>query len=424
MSQNPLPSAALNANASNSVNWSWSKAIVTIAALLLGVVVVLVGGSLLVRYELFDTVRGDVYGFFRETVGVDRPTALTLGFGLGLIVVGVLWKSLWSLLLGRITGTLLVAAGIGLLGYWGFSKYGTAPMTPTGKPNQNYVVVDGKCEFFDRDTRIDPRSGKKLFPVTEKVLEACANRKNGKSPKEVAVANPAKVEWFDRVLGHPAVYYVKRFNGHMAFFDAPGTDPITGQPLEPVTVEVVKAAMAEGIGASPIAGKPASVDPSPTIQSSGNAASSDANHQRRVVLSAAPEAMSRLSAPTRDAVLLVGEANNHAQILIDRLQREGVVRHAQKLPGSVAWPAIGSPDAAALEAARMVGIRSVAVVSLHKDVKTTAELAGFAHATLTVKTRVFDTQTGRMTASTQSHGEGRAFDSSGAIAQAVAQLGS
>jgi len=431
MSHAPLPSSSLNTNASNGAHSSWPKAIVTVVALLLGVVVVLVGGSIFARYEVFDTVRGDVYGFFRQTVGMDKPTALALGFGVGLIVIGVLWKSLWSLLLGRFTGTLLVAAGIGLLGYWALSKYATAPMTPTGKANQNYAFVDGKCEFFDLDTIKDPHSGKKLFPVTEKVLEACANRKNGKAPKEIDVSNPAKVEWFDRVLGHPAVYYVKRFNGQMAFFDGPGADPLTGQPLEPVSAEVVRIAMAPGPGATTPIATPAStvasasVAPSPVTESLGDAVS-DAKHQPRGVLSGAHEPIVKSSAPalTRDAVFLVGEANHYAPTLIERLHRDGLMRHAQRLPGSVAWPATGAPDAAALEAARMLGIRSVAVVSLHKDIKTTAELAGFTYATLKLDTRVFDIQTGRMIRSTQSHAEGRAFDPSGAIAQAVAQFGS
>lgn len=424
MSKTSLPSANLNANAGNGGVSSWPKAILTIAALLLGVVVVLVGGGIFARYQMFDMVRGDVYGFFHQTVGLDKPTALALGFGVGLIVIGVLWKSFWSLLLGRFTGTLLVAAGLGLLGFWGFSKFGTSPMTPDGKVNQNYAIVDGQCAFFDRDTVIDPRTGKKLFPVTAKVLEACVNRKSGKAPKEVDVSNPAKVEWFDRVLGNPSVYFVKRFNGQMAFFDAPGTDPLTGQPLEAVSIEVVKAAMAQGAISIPTVVQAAPLAPSPAPQSADSTAP-EVKAQTRATVSSAPKSIPQTTIPalTRDAVLLVGDADSYAQILIERLHREGVMRHAQRLPASVAWPDAGAPNQAALDAARMLGIRSVAVLSLHKDVTTTAELAGFTHAKVNLNTLVFDTQTGRVSQSSESHAEGRAFNPGGAIAQAMAQLG-
>ena len=425
MSHLPLPSSTVNANADNSENWSWPKAIGAIFVSLLALVGVLVVGYVVAAYALFDTVRTDVYGFFRQTAGLDQPTALTLAFGIGLIVFVVLRGSFWGLMIGRVSRALMLLAGIGLLGYWAVSTFATAPMTPGNKPNQKYAVVSGQCVFFDIESAVDPRTGKKLYPVTEKVLEACANRKNGKAPKEVDVSNPAKVEWFDRVLGYPAVYYVTRFNGQMAFFDAPGTDPVTGRPLEPVTAQVVQTVMSRSLGESSASASLASVATSPAVQSLPIAAP-DVRHESRVGLSEASGTTANSAAPalTRDAVLLVGDAANYAQTLIERLHREGVMRHAQRLPGTVAWPANGAPDQAALEAARMAGIRSVAVVSLQKDVRTTAELAGFTHASLSVNTRVFDTQTGRTIRSTQSHAEGRAFDTASAIAQAIGQLGS
>lgn len=430
MRQNSFPCTTQFSNVNTDGHLSWPKAIVTIVALLLGIAVFVVGGSLVARYELFDTLRGDAYGFFYQTMGMDKPTASALGIGLGLIAMGVLWKSFWSLILGRATGTLMVVAGIGLLGYWGLTKYGTAPMTPSGKANQNYAVIDGQCQFFDHGTPIDPRTGKNLFPVTEKVLEACANRKSGKAPKEVDAANPANVEWFDRVLGHPAVYYVKRFNGQLVFFDAPGTDPMTGQPLEAVTSEVVQAVVAKGSGTSPLARTSASGARTSNYHSENeplqSAISGHPSGLDQPAESGGATFVSKPAAPalTREAVMLVGEAKKHGQVLIERLHRDGVIHHAVRLPESVAWPATGAPDAAALAAARMLGIRSVAVLSLRNDVKTSPELAGFTHVTTSLITRVFDTQSGLMTESNQSHAEGRAFDPSNAIAQAVAQLGS
>lgn len=435
MPSQPLPSASLAAPAlqapSPSAFGFMLRALVVSLCGLLAFVALLV----CLRLVLFETVSGELTGFFRDQLGLQRHTALTLGLGGAVLGTFVAWRSALRLSLGRLTPLAGMAVGTALLAYWTLSQYATVPMSPQGRINQKYAIVDGRCEFFDVGGAVDPRTGKALRVVTADVLQACAARKNGKAPKAVDASHPEAVEWFDRVLGYANVYYAVRPNGSRAYFDAPGADPLTGQPLEPVTAEVATAAvrLAADTAALSVLPAPASTlapdlaldprsevlmpprTPLPPVEAAFTAPA-------RVGSSAVARPNMPATGPfTRQAVVWSGPASEHANAMLGQLQRRGVVNAPLRLKTSWATP-VDRVDTDALAQAHQQGAGTVAVMSLHADIQSHAQLAGFTHAVLQGSLHIYSTAGGALLGKHHYRAEGRGFTEREAIAAALAAL--
>ena len=80
-----------------------------------------------------------------------------------------------------------------------------------------------------------------LHPCTDQEKRMLAGA-DIKTPAQILIANPYTYLWFDGRSGYPAVWYVVDSNGQYRFFDAPGRDPVTDQPLLDITPEVVQLA--------------------------------------------------------------------------------------------------------------------------------------------------------------------------------------
>ncbi|HEY2773681.1 MAG TPA: hypothetical protein VGK20_06485, partial [Candidatus Binatia bacterium] len=114
-----------------------------------------------------------------------------------------------------------------------------------------YASVDAYAYKFCADTREgiwtsdgpgkDPVYGVETKPCTPDQI-ATLRHTGGKlaAPKEIHVADVGTFAWFDSVTGKPNVWYSRSVNGHYRFFDRQGNDPTTGEPLRPITHEVIE----------------------------------------------------------------------------------------------------------------------------------------------------------------------------------------
>jgi hypothetical protein len=397
-----------NARATSSTVWGF---LLGVLRLLVAAGVIIILGSVTARYLVFSTVRSDVYGFFRESLGVDQTTAFALALLLATLAAVVVWKLLWSFLRGRVAGLLAVFA-IALLGWWGLVKFAAAPMSPFGKPNMTYAVIDGRCQFFDIALQTDPATGVSVQPVTERALQACRNLTNGKTPRPVNVSDPARVEWFDTSLGHARIYFVRRPNGDLAFFDAPGADPLLGTILQPVTSDIVQQLLSRSANAATLAdAAPPSL---PVATPEPSPAPASAHHRESTVPAATPPR----PVPSRVGYVLSATSDLLAyEALLSRLPVP-----AESLPADIAWPLHGAPGAATLQAARNAGFASVIVMSLVTTEQATPELAGFHYVRADLQAHQFDTQTGARQPLSAKSTEGRAFDRASALRLALNQL--
>ena len=95
-----------------------------------------------------------------------------------------------------------------------------------GKPKLIPLVEGNEFQF-------DPETGKKCVPVTPEV----AVRLNQPQPKKLELdSSPV---FFDSNLGTVKIYYSRNTDNSLQLFDGEGFDPDTGQPLLPVTKEIV-----------------------------------------------------------------------------------------------------------------------------------------------------------------------------------------
>lgn len=85
----------------------------------------------------------------------------------------------------------------------------------------------------------DPVYGMQSAPCTLKQIEAIRNQNDSLSPHLLNITDSEKFKWFDGITGKPRVWYAVAGLGSLRFFDRPGTDPATGQTLNPVTQQIV-----------------------------------------------------------------------------------------------------------------------------------------------------------------------------------------
>ena len=86
----------------------------------------------------------------------------------------------------------------------------------------------------------DPVYGREAKPCSlVQIEELRARDRKIEHPRPVSVEDPESFNWFDSLTGKPSVFYAVLSNGKYVFFDRAGNDPGSGQPLRPITPEIV-----------------------------------------------------------------------------------------------------------------------------------------------------------------------------------------
>jgi len=87
----------------------------------------------------------------------------------------------------------------------------------------------------------DPVYGVQLAPCSINQIKVLRNGKgNLRPPAEMTIVDPDAFEWYDAMTGKARVWYAILPNGDYKFFDRPGSDPHTGQQLQPITPDIVQ----------------------------------------------------------------------------------------------------------------------------------------------------------------------------------------
>lgn len=93
------------------------------------------------------------------------------------------------------------------------------------------------------NTGKEPIYGVTLHPCSADEIKELRTRRGDLRPVEpVEIADPYTAPWFNPIDGRPLVWYVRNSNGTFRYFDGQGRDPLTGAPLMPVTLEIVREA--------------------------------------------------------------------------------------------------------------------------------------------------------------------------------------
>lgn len=108
----------------------------------------------------------------------------------------------------------------------------------TGEPLKWYVVQPGgEIVLFDSPGYDSTGAAKR--PATAQICRIIQLQKRSIRPREIA-DDPRYVKFFNGVTGQPRVWYYKAVDGRIDLFDAEGTDPTVGEPLIPITKEIVQ----------------------------------------------------------------------------------------------------------------------------------------------------------------------------------------
>jgi len=95
--------------------------------------------------------------------------------------------------------------------------------------------------FVSDGTAKDPVYGIEPKPCTLAQIKELRNEHGSlQAPSEIQIANVDTYQWFDGVTGQPRVWFAIGPHGHYHFFNHPGDDPHTGQPLQPVRQDVIE----------------------------------------------------------------------------------------------------------------------------------------------------------------------------------------
>lgn len=87
----------------------------------------------------------------------------------------------------------------------------------------------------------DPVYGVETKPCSlVQIKELRAGNGNIAHPRSLSVDQPESYEWFDGLTGKARVFYAVLPNGDYRFFDRSGVDPGSGQPLQPITPQIVQ----------------------------------------------------------------------------------------------------------------------------------------------------------------------------------------
>ncbi len=86
---------------------------------------------------------------------------------------------------------------------------------------------------------IDPLTQKKLVPMNPSLADMEFRKNRGLAPKRITQP-VTDIAFFDPLTAQPRVWVHKNDQGCYDMFDNPGADPHSGEPLSPITKEVVR----------------------------------------------------------------------------------------------------------------------------------------------------------------------------------------
>lgn len=109
----------------------------------------------------------------------------------------------------------------------------------TGEPLYSFFhTVNGNVKLHPTLGKFDPKTGRPINPLTPEKIDAMEILENGVPKVEHLQVN--KDSQFFRIDGGtPLLYYTEYTDGRIEFFAQKGMHPQTGEPLLPVTKEIV-----------------------------------------------------------------------------------------------------------------------------------------------------------------------------------------
>ena len=188
-----------------------------------------------------------------EDLGVPSEALASFLAIVGSFIYAVLWLPLlvrmFWVLVGRFDLRKTTWAFV-----WFVVVYGHAPLLRamyglevcfnqrTGEPVKWYVVQPGGDIVLYDSPGFDASLGVQKRPVTEQICRIRKAQKRGTRPHEIT-DDPRYVKFFDPVTGQPRIWYVKAPDGRIDLFDAEGTHPTLGEPLAPITKDIIQEAL-------------------------------------------------------------------------------------------------------------------------------------------------------------------------------------
>jgi hypothetical protein len=170
--------------------------------------------------------------------GISEATGSLIAWAVMLIAIGIPGLAIVRLFFFRGRPYNYVAAMILPLISWGmaqipanFDQSGAALKFCSNRPDGTLFCLD--------HSGIDPLTQKKLVPINQDLADEEFRRKRGLAPKRIVQA-VANIDFFDPLTGQPKVWVHQNDDGCIDMFDNPGADPQNGEPLSPITKEVVR----------------------------------------------------------------------------------------------------------------------------------------------------------------------------------------
>ena len=90
----------------------------------------------------------------------------------------------------------------------------------------------------------DKKFGIRLRPFTTENARILDRQKKGIQPARI-YSDPARIEFFDRLTGHPKIWYSLRPDGKIELFNAEGFTPTDGSLLLPITNKIILQVLAQ-----------------------------------------------------------------------------------------------------------------------------------------------------------------------------------
>jgi hypothetical protein len=113
----------------------------------------------------------------------------------------------------------------------------------TGEPIVWYFRdKTGNLDIFDL-MGFHPETGEELLPISKDIVNLWQSQRNGRNTPAARTApqriDPDKYSFFDPVTGESRVWYWRSESGDYAFYDSPGFQPRTGDPLQLISKDVI-----------------------------------------------------------------------------------------------------------------------------------------------------------------------------------------
>ena len=101
-----------------------------------------------------------------------------------------------------------------------------------------YRSKEDKIQIFNL-MGFHPDTGEELIPITKEVVEDWKIQSTKQPPRVPNLVDPEKYVFFDPLTGNPRAWYWQSTGGSYEFYDGPGFQPQTGDPLKIATRDVV-----------------------------------------------------------------------------------------------------------------------------------------------------------------------------------------